>query len=361
MSNASSIGGGVQYATSSNPTNMTGTAMLGTIAAGNLYPPQLDANKILYVNIASGTINASNPAGLPTGTSNPTTGTLVLAMNGGTTIALSATSAGFLAVSQTNPGGAINGLVGVTGAVAVTSGSVTAGQTGTWIVGYTGTIAVSQTNPGGVVSQTGSWIVAFTGALPMSGTAVSQTGAWIVSSTIANPVNVVGLVGVTGSVAVSSGVINVNQTGSWIIGYTGTVAVSQTNPGGITSQTGTWIVGYTGTVPVSQTNPGGIVSQTASFIMQTSSSITGNITTVSVSMTGVQLLASNNSRKGSTFYNQSSNVLYLALRPTASIVSFTLIVAVSGYYEAPFSYNGAIWGVCGVSATTGLWYITELS
>jgi hypothetical protein len=127
------------------------------------------------------------------------------------------------------------------------------------------------------------------------------------------------------------------------------------------AQTAAWQAALTG-VSVNQTSTWQTtVAQTASFTVQPSGSVTGNVTTVLVSMTGVQLLAANNVRKGSTIYNQSSNAMYVALRPTASTVSFTLIVAVSGYYEAPFAYNGAVYGVCGVSGTTGLWYVTELS
>lgn len=82
------------------------------------------------------------------------------------------------------------------------------------------------------------------------------------------------------------------------------------------------------------------------------SSVAGNASSVS-------LLASNAARKGATFFNDSSAVLYLKLGTTASTTSYTAQLASNGYYEVPFNYTGAIDGIW--ASATGNARITELT
>ena len=117
--------------------------------------------------------------------------------------------------------------------------------------------------------------------------------------------------------------------------------------------------GPSGVLPVSQTNPPQISLSGVLSVSQTGST-TGTITNILVSMTGVQLLAPDSSRLGAAICNNSTSPLYLALSATASLTLFTVIVVPSGYYETPWYYQGAIWGACGVSGTTGFWYVTEV-
>ena len=70
--------------------------------------------------------------------------------------------------------------------------------------------------------------------------------------------------------------------------------------------------------------------------------------------------ALNSARRGLTIYNQTSQVLYVKMGTTATLTDFTLIMDVSGYYESPFGYNGAVWGIQGAAAT-GLVYVTEVT
>jgi hypothetical protein len=201
------------------------------------------------VAISSGVITA-HADGLVgvTGTVSITSGTITTITNAVTTVGLHGVT-GTVAVSS----GTITaqGLVGVTGAVAITSGVITSI---TNAVVVTSTLAnpsyVTSTiaNPVNITaSQNSPVTVAVTGVLPITGT----TTLGLTSS-----LPTTGLHGVTGTITAinASGVFNVNQTGSWIIGgvvtasYTGTVTVSQSNPvlTASVAQTGAWII--TGTV-----------------------------------------------------------------------------------------------------------------
>ncbi len=84
------------------------------------------------------------------------------------------------------------------------------------------------------------------------------------------------------------------------------------------------------------------------------------VTSVNASATSVVLLASNASRKGATFYNDSAAILYLAFAATASAAAYTVQMVANAYFELPWPvYTGVISGIW-VSAT-GAVKITELS
>lgn len=66
---------------------------------------------------------------------------------------------------------------------------------------------------------------------------------------------------------------------------------------------------------------------------------------VASSATNVTLLASNANRLGATFFNDSTQVLYLKLGATASNTSYTIQLASNGYYEIPYNYTGIVDGI----------------
>lgn len=79
----------------------------------------------------------------------------------------------------------------------------------------------------------------------------------------------------------------------------------------------------------------------------------------SLTTTTAVVLAANTSRRGATVYVESGAVLYLAFGTTASLTAYTVQIPVGGYYEVPFGYTGALWGI--TSAGTSVARVTELS
>lgn len=68
---------------------------------------------------------------------------------------------------------------------------------------------------------------------------------------------------------------------------------------------------------------------------------------VASSASNVTLLAANANRKGATFFNDSTQVLYLKFGATATVSSYTVQIAAGGYYELPTTaiYTGIIDGI----------------
>ncbi len=116
-----------------------------------------------------------------------------------------------------------------------------------------------------------------------------------------------------------------------------------------TTQSGTWTV-----------QPGNTANTTAWLVTEAPSSSSA-VTSVSSSASSVSLLASNSSRKNATFYNDSTQILYLKLGATASSTSYTVQIAANGYYELPVGkiYTGAVDGIW--ASANGNVRITELS
>lgn len=75
--------------------------------------------------------------------------------------------------------------------------------------------------------------------------------------------------------------------------------------------------------------------------------------------TAAVVLAANAARKGATVFNESGAVLYLALGTTASLTAYTVQIAIGAYYEVPFGYTGALWGI--TTAGTTVARVTELT
>ena len=80
------------------------------------------------------------------------------------------------------------------------------------------------------------------------------------------------------------------------------------------------------------------------------SSTTATLTNVSSSVTNVTLLSSNASRKMATIFNDSTTNLFVKFGATASATSFTVKIALGGYYELPIPvYTGQIDGIWDVA------------
>jgi len=85
------------------------------------------------------------------------------------------------------------------------------------------------------------------------------------------------------------------------------------------------------------------------------------ITSVADSASNQVILASNAARKGATVFNNSTEILYLAVDNTAaSLTSFTTAIQAQGYYEVPFGYTGEINGIWAANAA-GAALVTEIS
>ena len=91
-------------------------------------------------------------------------------------------------------------------------------------------------------------------------------------------------------------------------------------------------------------------------IMEPTSS-TGTPTTVPSSTNSVTILAANSNRKGATFWNESTAILYLQIGAVAAPNSFTAKLLPQGYYELPFHYIGVVSGIW--SAINGNVLVTE--
>jgi hypothetical protein len=100
------------------------------------------------------------------------------------------------------------------------------------------------------------------------------------------------------------------------------------------------------------------ISPNNSFTVTTAKPSTTNTSSVAASVSNVTLLASNGTRLGATFYNDSSALLYIKLGPTASLSDFTIKLLPLSYYEVPYGYTGEIDGFW--SNSTGFVRIGEL-
>jgi len=105
---------------------------------------------------------------------------------------------------------------------------------------------------------------------------------------------------------------------------------------------------------------GGDVSASNPLPQQELRPASSSVTSVASSAVNQLLLALNTSRKGATFYNDSTSILFLKLGTTASSSSYTTQVGASGYYEVPFPcYTGQIDGIW--ASANGNLRITELT
>ena len=88
-------------------------------------------------------------------------------------------------------------------------------------------------------------------------------------------------------------------------------------------------------------------------------STTGTLTQVAAAASSTTLLASNANRISATFYNNSTNILFLALNATAATTAFSIRVLPNSYYDLPVTYRGAVSGIW--NGTNGNCQVTELT
>lgn len=86
---------------------------------------------------------------------------------------------------------------------------------------------------------------------------------------------------------------------------------------------------------------------------------TATLANVAASASSVTLQASNTSRLGWMFVNDSTSAVYVKFGSAASTTSYTVKVAAGGYYELPFGYNGIITGIW--DSATGNARVTEIT
>lgn len=83
------------------------------------------------------------------------------------------------------------------------------------------------------------------------------------------------------------------------------------------------------------------------------------VTSVASATTNTNLLQSNVGRLGFAVFNESTAILYLKCAANASVSSYTVQIAPSGYYECPFNYNGQVDGLW--ASANGFARITEFA
>jgi len=101
------------------------------------------------------------------------------------------------------------------------------------------------------------------------------------------------------------------------------------------------------------------VSIAATVAVKEVRSSTPSQTSPAVTNSNTSILASNSNRLGATIYNEGAAICYMILGSTATTTSYTLQIQVGGYYEVPFGYTGAIFGI--TSAGTATLRVTEIS
>lgn len=139
---------------------------------------------------------------------------------------------------------------------------------------------------------------------------------------------------VSGTVTANAGTGNFNVIGT---GTAGTAATGVVTVQGIAGGTA---------IPVSGT-------------FTTNKSTTGTMSSVGASVTSVTVLASNGSRVGAAFYNDSSSVAFLAISATAaSATAFTIRLLPNSYTDLDLDYTGqcnAIWTTASGSMRVTEW------
>jgi hypothetical protein len=99
------------------------------------------------------------------------------------------------------------------------------------------------------------------------------------------------------------------------------------------------------------------LSNPASFTAPSNTSTTSTGTTVAGTTSNISLLPANASRKGVTIWNNSTANLFIDTASNAPTTAFSVKINAGGYYELPFGYTGAIFGVW--DAVNGSAFIRE--
>jgi len=165
-----------------------------------------------------------------------------------------------------------------------------------------------------------------------------------------------------------TGTVAATQSGTWNITN---VSVAVSLPTGASTETTLSAINgklnslgqktMANSAPVVLASDQASIPVTGTFTSAVVTAATATLSNVSGSASSVSVLASNASRKGATFYNDSTASLYLKFGTTASTSSFTVLMQPGAYYELPTTavYTGALDGIW--SAANGAVRVTELS
>lgn len=350
----------------------------------------------------SGTVTTTNTANGATGAAVPAQATQVAGSDGTNLRALKVSATGVLSVDASASTQPVSGTVTVTQATgtnlhtvvdssalptgASTLAAQTTGNTSlSSIDGKTpslGQAAMAASVPVVLASNQSSIPVAATlqaGAAIIGKVAIDQTTPGTTNGVQVNAAlpagtNVIGHVitdtgsttAVTGTVAISAASLPL-PTGAATETTLAKLAVTQ---GSTTSgQSGTLTLGaVTTAAPTYTTGQSSPLSLDTTGALRVNASVTTSVPTASTatlsnvasSASSVSLLASNASRKQATFFNDSTQILYLKFGTTASATSYTVQIPSNGYYEIPVAiYTGAIDGIW--AAANGNARITEMT
>lgn len=288
---------------------------------------------------------------LPTGAS-----TSALQTTGNTSLSTIATQTSHLpaALGQTTMSASLPVVIASDQSAVPVSGTIT----------VTGVATASNQTSGAqktqIVDGSGNVIGSTSNALNVDVTQPLPAGTNVIGHVIVDAgTALIGKVGIDQTTPGTTNAISIAQIGANTVltgnGVTGTgsqrVTIASDNTAFTVNaaQSGTWTV-----------QPGN-TANTTPWLTKESVSATATLTNVASSATSVSLLASNSGRLGATFFNDSTQVLYLKFGATASISSYTVQLAALGYYEmpTPHLYTGAIDGIW--ASANGNARITELS
>lgn len=107
-----------------------------------------------------------------------------------------------------------------------------------------------------------------------------------------------------------------------------------------------------GALPVSLANVTTVGTITNTVPTKQVRSATPTQSSPSVTTASTVILASNANRLGATIINEGSVACFVKLGATASATSYSVNMAVGGYFEVPFNYTGAIDGITASSTAT---------
>ena len=319
---------------------------------GNLHPISTDNSGVQNVNVSSST--------LPTGSATATNQVLEIAQLTGIHSDTTSIDGKTPALGQALAAASVPVVLPAAQITALTPPTTVTVQqaTGTNLHAVIDNFPATQPISGHVITDTGST------------TAVSALPALVAGSAI------IGKVGIDQTTPGTTNGVQVNAAlpaGANIIGK---ISIDQTTPGTTNGvqvnaalPAGANVIGHvivdSGSIAATQSGtwtvqPGNTPNTTAWLVTQ-GPSTTSAVTSVAGSASSVSLLASNASRKGATFYNDSTAILYLKLGATASTSSYTVQLVAGAYYELPFvkTYTGAIDGIW--ASANGNVRITELS
>lgn len=295
------------------------------IGAVELKNATTDDRAVIQSSAPSGAEMGLIVRNIPSGTQNTSaaqSGTWVLGANSGVDI-------GDVTINNASGASAVNIQDG--GNSITVDGTVAATQSGTWILSANSGIDIGDVtinNGSGAsavnIQDGGNSITVDNAALSVTGGGVESTALRV---TIAND---------------STGLLSVDDNGSSLtVDNAGTFAVQA-------AQSGTWTV-----------QPGNTANTTAWLVNEVRPS-SSSVTSVAASASNVTLLASTATRRGATFYNDSTSACYLKYGATASTSSFTVKIFGNGFHEIDRAvYTGqidAIW-----DSATGNMRITELT